>query len=104
MQGREPIRFGTYNICNVRTRGLESKLREIYQANMDLGIFQETKLIGGVYTSRSDGYSIVATDALRRHCGRVAVFYFRSVVGFIIIIAFYISIYGFDANVCYPET
>ena len=78
MQGREPIRFGTYNICNVRTRGLESKLREIYQANMDLGIFQEAKLIGGVYTSGLDGYSIVATDALSRHCGRVAVLYWPS--------------------------
>ena len=27
MRGREPIRFGTYNIRNIRSRGLESALR-----------------------------------------------------------------------------
>ena len=37
------IRFGTYNICNSRNGGLESVLRVMSQANMDLGIFQETK-------------------------------------------------------------
>ena len=49
-RGRVKIRFGTYKICNVRNRGLELALREISQANMDLGIFQETKLTNGVYT------------------------------------------------------
>ena len=38
-----PIRFGTYNIRNGRNRGLELALREMSQANMDLGIFQEKK-------------------------------------------------------------
>ena len=32
------------------------------QVNLDLGIFQETKLMGGVYTRRLDRYSVVATD------------------------------------------
>ena len=42
--GKEvPIRFGTYNIRNGRNGGLESALRGMSQANMDLGIFQETK-------------------------------------------------------------
>ena len=57
------IRFGTYNIRNKRNRGLESALRGMSQANMDLVIFQETKVMGGIYTRGSDGYSVVATDA-----------------------------------------
>ena len=74
-QGRETIRFGTYNIRNGRNRGLESALRGTYQANMDLGIFQETKLAGDVYTRRSAGYRVVATDVPSRHHSGVAVFY-----------------------------
>ena len=45
------------------------------QANMDLGIFQETKVTDGIYTSRLTGYSVVATDAPSQHHGRVAVFH-----------------------------
>ena len=37
---RVPIRFGNYNLCNGQNRGLESALRGMSQANMDLGIFQ----------------------------------------------------------------
>ena len=33
------------------------------QANMDLGVLQETKVTVLVYTHGSSGYSIVATDA-----------------------------------------
>ena len=39
MRGREPIRFGTYNICNLRNGGLELALRGLSQANMYMGIF-----------------------------------------------------------------
>ena len=70
-----PIIFGTYNIRNRRNGGLELALLGIAQANMDLGIFQETKCVDGIYTRKSDGYSIVATDAPSRHRGGVAVFY-----------------------------
>ena len=45
------------------------------QANMDLRIFQETKVTYGIYTRRSDGYSAVAKDAPIRHRGGVAVFH-----------------------------
>ena len=55
--------------------GLELALRGMYQANMDLGIFQETKLTGGVYTCGSAGYSVIAMDAPIQHRGGVAVFY-----------------------------
>ena len=43
-----PSRFSTYNIRNGRNRGLESALRGMSQANMDLGIFQETKCTDGI--------------------------------------------------------
>ena len=58
-----PIRFGTYNIWNRRNGGLESALRGMAQANMDLVIFQEKKCTEGIYTRESAGYSVIATDA-----------------------------------------
>ena len=70
-----PIRFGTYDICNGRNRGLESELRGTSWANMDLGIFQETKVTNDIYTHGSAGYSVVAMDAPSRHCGRVEFFH-----------------------------
>ena len=45
------------------------------QANMDLGILQETKLTDGIYTHGSAGYSVIATDAPSRHRGGVTLFY-----------------------------
>ena len=48
--GKVPIRFVTYNIRNGRKGGLEMALRGVSQANMDLGILQETKLTDGIYT------------------------------------------------------
>ena len=45
------------------------------QANIDLGIFQETKCTDGIYTRESDGYRVVARDAPSRHCGGVALSY-----------------------------
>ena len=44
------------------------------QSNMDLGILKEKKLTDGIYTHGSAGYSVVATDAPRRHRGGVAIF------------------------------
>ena len=62
-----PIKFGTYNIRNGRNGGLEAALRGMEQANMDLGVLQETKCTNGVYTRASAGYRVVATDAPSRH-------------------------------------
>ena len=45
------------------------------QANMDLGIFQETKVTHRIYNRGLAGYSVVAKDAPSRHRGRVAVFH-----------------------------
>ena len=58
-----PIRFGTYNIRNGSNGGLESTLRGMSQANMNLGIFQKTKCADGIYTRESARYHVVATDA-----------------------------------------
>ena len=69
------IRFGTYNIHNGRNGGLDLEIRGMSQANMDLGIFQETKLTDGIYTRGSDGYSVVVTDAPIRHRDGVEVFH-----------------------------
>ena len=75
MSGKASIRFGTYNIRNGRNGGLEAALRGMSQANMDVGIFQETKLTDGIYTCGWTGYSVIATDAPSRHCGGVAIFH-----------------------------
>ena len=40
------IKFGTYNIRNGRNGGLEAALRGMAQANIDLGVLQETKCTG----------------------------------------------------------
>ena len=70
-----PIKFGTYNIRNGRNGGLEAALRVMAQANIYLGVFQETKCTDGVYTRASAGYRVVAMDAPSRHRGGVALFY-----------------------------
>ena len=59
---------------------MESALRVMSQANMDLGIFQETKCTDGIYTRESAGYRIVAPDAPLRHRGGVALFYRPSTI------------------------
>ena len=74
-RGALPIRFGTYNIRNGFKGGLESELRRTSQANIYLGIFQETKVTDGIYTRWLVGYSDVATNILSRHRGGVAVFH-----------------------------
>ena len=70
-----PIRFGTYNIRNGWNGVLESALRGMSQANMDLGISQEKKCTDGIYTHESARYRVVATNTPSRHRGRVAIFY-----------------------------
>ena len=73
--GTVPIRFGTYNIRNGRKGGSEAALRGMSQANMDLGILQETKLTDGHYTRGAAGYKVIATDAPSQHRSGVALFY-----------------------------
>ena len=68
------ILFGTYNICNGRTSGLDSALREIYQANLDLGLFQYTKVLDDIHMRMFLGYRVVVVYAPGQHHGGVAVF------------------------------
>ena len=75
MGGKVPIMFSTYNIRNSRNGELDSVLRGVSQSNMDLGIFQETKVINGIYTRGLSGCIVIATDTLSRHRGGVAVFH-----------------------------
>ena len=70
-----PSKFGTYTIRNVRNGGLEAALRVMAQANMDLGVLQETKCTDGVYTHALAGYRVIVTDVPSRHCGGIALFY-----------------------------
>ena len=69
-----PIRFRTYNIRNGRNRGLESALHGMSQANMDLGILQETKLAKRIYAHDSSEYKVVDMEAPSAHIGGVALF------------------------------
>ena len=69
------IRLGTYNIRNSRNGGLDSELRGMSQANIDLGIFQETKVTAGIHTRESSGYRVVASDALSTLSSCIAMFY-----------------------------
>ena len=76
--GRALIQFRAYNIRNGCNVGLESAFRGVSQVNLDLVILRETKLTGGVYTCRSDGYSVISTDATSRHRGGFSVFFLPS--------------------------
>ena len=67
--GEGPIRFESYNIRNGYNGRLFSALRGVSQANLDLGVFQETNLTGGVYTRVSADYNVVARDVPIRHHG-----------------------------------
>ena len=46
--GQAPICFGTYNIRNGHNGCLESALRGVGKSNVDMGVFQETKLTYGI--------------------------------------------------------
>ena len=70
-----PIHFGRYNIRNGWNRGLESVLRGMAQENVNLRVFQETKVTGGIYMQEYSGYRVEASDVPSRHSGGVAVFY-----------------------------
>ena len=67
------IRFGPYNICNGSNCGLNLDLRGMAQANLDLGVFQDSKFTHGIHTLTLAGYRVFAADAPIRHYGGVAV-------------------------------
>ena len=70
------IRLVSYNIRNGRNGGLEAALRAMAQANVDLGVLQETKKVtDGTYTRWSSDYHVHATDAPSTQQGGVALIY-----------------------------
>ena len=67
--GRRRLDSAPITSVTAKRGGLEAALRGVSQANMDLGILQETKLTDGVYTRGSAGYKVIVTDAPSRHRG-----------------------------------
>ena len=72
------IAVAKFNIRCGRAGGLESALRAMEAANVDVGILTETKLTGGIYTRFSSGYQVLATDANSAWLGGVALFWRES--------------------------
>ena len=58
------IRFRTCSIWNGWNDVLESMIRGMGQVNMDVGVFQKTKLTDGIYTRGLASYRVVATLAM----------------------------------------
>ena len=58
-----------YNIHNWRYGGINSELRVIVQANMDLGVLYKTKITTNVYMRRSLDYNMLVSEAPRKHQG-----------------------------------
>ena len=73
--GKTIIRFGTYNIQNRRNSGIESALREMAQTNLELGVFQKTKVTDRLHMRNPQGYGFLAAHMPSRHCGGISIFY-----------------------------
>ena len=69
------FRIGTYNILTGQGGGIQSALRAVEAMGIDVGIFQETKLTGGIHPRKGHGYSVFATDAPSKWCGGIALFW-----------------------------
>ena len=54
---------------------MESALLLMEQANINLEVFQETKVTDGVYTQELAGYRILVAEAPSQHQGGVEVFH-----------------------------
>ena len=69
------MRFEIYNIQNSRNGGIKSELRGMEQANLELGVFQYTKVMDNVYTQALEEYHVIASEVPNRHRGRVIILY-----------------------------
>ena len=69
------FRIGTYNILTGQGGGIQSALRAVEAMGIDVGVFQETKLTGGIHPRKGHGYSVFATDAPSKWCRGVALFW-----------------------------
>ena len=73
MRGSGNIRLATLQIRSGRVGELEVELRALRQGNVDVGILQETKLTDRIHERQGEGYYVWATEAERRHRGRILV-------------------------------
>ena len=64
-----------YDIRKEQNGVLEWALRGMGKSNVDVGVFQETKLTYGIYTRGSSGYKVVAMLAPSRDCSDIAILY-----------------------------
>ena len=69
------IKLCTYNARDGRNGGLESALRAMAQANVDVGVLTEAKLPPNMCTRHSSGCNVIATASPNRHQGGLATFY-----------------------------
>ena len=65
--------YSMYTICDSHMLSLESVVCMLSQENVDAAFLQEVKSTGNIYKWRDAGCKIVATDAQKRHQGRVSV-------------------------------
>ena len=75
---RGTFKIASWNIRSGRNAGLEGAMRAMASLRVSIGIIQETKLTGGIYTRRFGNYRIIATDAVSAKQGGVALFYEES--------------------------
>ena len=69
------IHVGTYKIWNGRSGVIDSALQGMDQANLNLEVFQDTKVVDGIHARISAGYQVFATKIPIRHLEEVVVFY-----------------------------
>ena len=69
------IVIGTWNIQNGRNTRLETALRALSVVGVDICFLQETKLTDGIYTRFSSDYHVLATNAVSRAQGGIALVY-----------------------------
>jgi hypothetical protein len=67
--------IGTWNIQNGRNKRLETALQALGVVGVDIGFLQETKLTDGIYRRFSLDYHVLATNAVSRTQGGVALVY-----------------------------
>ena len=71
-------RFGSYIIRNVSNGGLQSALQGIAQANLDLWVFQDTKVTNIYHIQDSVGHCVLVSDTPIQHHWDIVVLYCKA--------------------------
>ena len=71
----EVLHFGSYNIWNSHNGVLYLVLRSLDQANIYLGILQETNITSGIYMWSLAIFCVVETETPNCPCGGIKLFY-----------------------------